>query len=123
MGDSIEVHGQFRPSLREQSRSWNQRLTWGQIFGLIAPHLLTNPADYSVKNALPQSILKLAGIKFYDSTIEDHEFQTIKIQLKAYGLIELQCKRTEKGDSVLFWSLTEKGKAEMMQLRTIRAIA
>lgn len=74
-----------------------------------------------VKKYLKEAILTFASINFYRSTIEDQDFQTIKIQLKAYGLIDLQCKETAKVNSVLFWSLTKKGEAEMMQLCTVRA--
>jgi hypothetical protein len=101
-------------------RDWSKRLSWGKIFGLIAPHLLEHPSDGSVQLTLRRVILNDAGIEFYESKINDHDYQTIKIQLKSYGLVDLVYSGTTKGGAALFWNLTKKGEEAMLQLRSVR---
>ena len=51
----------------------------------------------------------------------DQDFQTVKIQLKAYQLIELNMPSMIIGNP-LCWGLTEKGEYTMMQLRAVRKV-
>jgi len=57
---------------------------------------------------------------YYEFALNDQDFQTIKIQLKAYGLIDLNFSCTTKGSTALFWNLTEQGEALMLKLRAIQ---
>lgn len=119
--DSFTVHGELKPAHDYGWRSWNANMTWGQLFGLIAPDLLSHPSDATVKLELKKAILKHKGISYYDSRIADHDYQTIKIQLKALGLVRINYLKTTQGGMALFWSLTANGEAKMLELRAIRA--
>jgi hypothetical protein len=48
------------------------------------------------------------------------DYETIKIQLKAYGLIEIKYLQTTNKTMAWFWNLTAKGEQEMMNSRVIR---
>lgn len=120
MEETIEVHCKYKASYEGSWRDWSKRLTWNKIFSLIAPHLLDHPNDRSVLLALRRVILNDSGVQFYESKIDDHDFQTIKIQLKAYGLVDLVYSSTPKGGTGLFWNLTKSGEAKMLQLRAVR---
>jgi hypothetical protein len=120
MSESIELHGGYKLSYNYDWRPWKLSLTWNQIFALIAPYLLEHPSDGSVQITLRQAVLKAAGISYYESKLEDQDFQTVKLQLKAYGLIELRYTQTTKGGMALFWNLTERGESLMVQLRALR---
>lgn len=120
MDETIEVHCEYKIEYQGSWRKWSKQLTWNKIFGLIAPHLLDHPNDASVLLTLRRVILEDSGVKFYESKMDDHDFQTVKLQFKTYGLIDLQYTGTTKGGAALFWNLTKKGEALMLQLRARR---
>ncbi|TLX21553.1 DUF4062 domain-containing protein [Thermomonas fusca] len=119
--ESFTVHGELKPAHDYGWRPWTADLTWGEIFGLISPDLLSHPSDANVKLELKKAILKHKKINYYDSRIADHDYQTIKIQLKALGLVRINYLKTTQGGMALFWSLTANGEATMLELRAIRA--
>jgi hypothetical protein len=101
-------------------KPWSLSITWKEIFGLLAPYLLENPNDISLKNRLEDSLFDLSDVSGFSPKLNDQIFQTIKLQLTAHKLINIQYLQTTQGGYALFWSLTPKGQALMMELRTIR---
>lgn len=67
--------------------------------------------------------LEVSGAKVYDPSVVDEDFQKVKLQLRALGLIqELQGTSPESGDSTL-WRLTPYGDRVMTQVAAIRSPA
>jgi len=95
-------------------------ITWKKLFGLLAPYLLENPNNSLLKKSLGESLFEITGETGYSPTLNDQVFQTIKVQLSAHKLVDIQNLKTTKGGYALFWSLTPKGQALMMELRTVR---
>lgn len=120
LDEILYLEGTYAPSLVDESRGWSASLEFGEIFSLIAPHLLAHPYDQNVKSSLAEAILSRLGIKNMRHSIKDNIYQVIKIQLRSLGLINLDQVRHEKGGTMLFWSLTKKGEAVMAELVTIR---
>ena len=81
---------------------------------------MEHPNDNSLKIRLKQVVLNHAGKSYYDANLDDQDFQTIKIQLKALGFVEFNYRGTTKRGTALFWSLTKSGAKIMIELRTIR---
>jgi len=121
LDDKIELYGDYKTSYGDYKKSWRFGLSWGEIFALISPHLLEHPNDGSVKIELKKSVLERAGIKYYESDLNDQIYQTVKIQLIAYGLVEVNYLQTTAGTMALFWNLTPRGKDLMIQFRSVRA--
>ncbi len=117
----LEFHW-YVPSEGRHSSSHTARSTfthkWSEIFGVIAPELLSMPNDNSVKTFVANELLKRHKVRSSVQGIEDTSYQTIKIQLKALGLIDLAYSKTVSGGMGLFWSLTAAGERQMMLLRT-----
>lgn len=99
--------------------SWETELTWKEIFYYISPFLMEVPTDIKVKGYLGQALAKKIGENGYGNIVETEEFQTIKVHLSSLGLVNMKMARTEKG-SALFWNLTEKGKTEMLKIRSVK---
>ena len=97
--------------------------TWNQLFALISPYLISPQNDAGFKIELSKYLFSSVGITQNRSTsihyIDDQQYFTIRTQLEAYGLIYSQYSNTTAGDMALFWTLTQKGKNHMFQLRTI----
>jgi hypothetical protein len=122
LDDSFEIHGTYTSGAKgtPSKQKWSISLTWGEIFGMISPYLLENPSDNRLRMMLRSAAFEQSGHKGDNILINDQCYQTIKIQFTAMGLMQTEYLPTTKGDSALFWSLTEKGKSTMMQLRAIR---
>lgn len=122
------VHGTYkteRQRYQPRTHSFECRITWYELFSLISPYLIEHPNDSRVKSTLA-NILKektTGSTSGYSACIDDQEFKTITIQLKAYGLVDVKYTQTTKGDMALFWALTKKGEQVMTESRVVKAIA
>lgn len=120
MDEGVQLHGDYKTAYTGQTRDWKHKVTWREIFALIAPYLLEHPTDKSVQLSLKKSVLGHAGIQYFESSLDDQVFQTVKIQLMAYGLVDVRYTETIKGGMALFWNITDRGHSLMMQLRSIK---
>lgn len=109
----------------------NFQLSWDEIFSKIAPYLVTEGSESTMK----KSIIDITTHK-YSSQLEEfkvkeeldelnyfnlgmNDFQTIKIQLRALGLIDLSNKNKSIKDKSTYWTLTSYGERIMTQLVAI----
>lgn len=120
MTETVELHGKYKVDSGASWLPWKQEITWNELFALLAPHLLEHPNNVLVNALLRKALLRRAGIENYNANIEDEDFQTIKVQFKAYGLINLLFTPDTKGDMGLFWVLTSRGESTMLKLRAVR---
>lgn len=104
-----------------KSYSWEFKITWGELFALLAPHLLNHPNDIIVKNTIKDILSKKIQKAHSTFDIDDEIFQTIKIQLQALGLVKVQYLAAVNNQMGLFWSLTQDGHNLMMTLRAVKA--
>ena len=103
------------------SEKWQCDITWKQLFVSIAPYLMEFPNDNIVEKYITTIAFSYTGINTDDNlVINSQDFQTIKIQFMALGLVNISYEKTTKGDMALFWNLTENGKQLMIQWRTIK---
>lgn len=123
LADKVKVFGNYKWASKGDWKDWELTLTWGDLFALIAPYLLENPNDTLVKNTLKSSILKQKGIEYFNANLDDQIYQTVKVQLVALGLVNVNYLQTTQGGMALFWSLTSKGKGLLFQLRTVKGNA
>lgn len=115
------------------SHSWrgNITTTWNDIFAQIAPLLISEINEHQIKNTLNKFIEKLGteklkkrddakGHKFKSFAINEDDYQTIKVQLRALGLIAQSDKKRAVSDKGTYWTLTPYGDTIMNQLRAIK---
>jgi len=106
---------------RHQTRgSFRINTSLGEIFELLAPHLLEPKNDGLVGKIISECLFRRhqnnTGSLF---SMNDELFQTVKIQFMALNLVSVDRSRTVKGNYSLFWSLTQIGKQEMISRRVI----
>ncbi|MBI3872366.1 MAG: DUF4062 domain-containing protein [candidate division Zixibacteria bacterium] len=106
--------------------------TWDEIFGLLAPLMIHEEQDYELKRALNEHLenrfaseirrlTKGHGIETPSSEVLDADFQTVKVQLRALGLITQSIRqRSLKEMGYTHWTLTPYGDTLMNKLRAIR---
>ncbi|HJW02053.1 MAG TPA: DUF4062 domain-containing protein [Azospira sp.] len=116
-----------------RSKTWATSFspTWNEMFACIAPLMIHEATEPALKNALDRLAeaenferltddKKLARHTLSNFRISHDDFQTIKVQLRALGLIAKNDKARSVKDSGTYWTLTPYGDEVMTQLRAIR---
>jgi hypothetical protein len=108
------------------------KFTWNEIFEDLGPLMLDEATDDRIRAGLNRLVAthiiddwksddqrkKFTNLKNVSITARDE--QTIKIQLRALGLIEQSKKARSIKDTRTFWSLTSYGDTVLVRLRAIR---
>ncbi len=118
LDDAVTING--TGYYRGQSTQWRVTLTWGEAFALIAPYLIKHPNDAIVKEVFDESLSKRSGSGLTTSRIDDQDFQTIGVQLRALGLVKMTYTKSVGGGMGLFWSATKLGDEFTLRLRAVR---
>jgi hypothetical protein len=106
--------------------------TWNALFAYISPHLLDELKESEfkelfavyLKGLLEKELIKITKYKEFEEfasfSIVDTDFQKIKVQVKALGLIKQSEKNKSVKDKCNYWTLTEYGDYIMTQLIAIK---
>lgn len=106
-------------------------LTWDEIFSALAPLMIDESDESGLRSALNSLVRTkeygglysqkhFKGHKFFDFTVRADDFQTVKIQLRALGLITKSSKNRSVKDTATYWTLTPYGDNQMTKLRAIQ---
>lgn len=96
-------------------------LTWGDLFRRLSPRLMDNPNEARVELIMGEVMKEFLSSSLPEQCkLKASDFDTVKIQYIALGLIEVSYDRTTKGSMALFWRLTPKGQETMIGLRVVR---
>jgi hypothetical protein len=104
--------------------------TWNGVFAAVSPLMIDEVADGDFRDAITAfasdlavdeirkdkafKTQKLLGLKVFEE-----DFQTIKVQLRALGLIGKSTKARSVKDTQTYWTLTPYGDTVMTRLRAI----
>ena len=104
--------------------------TWDDIFSYVAPSMMNFISDRELRLKISEfikinNVEKIKAKQGHDIDlsgldIETNDFETIKIQLRALGLIRLERRETSSGKIFSEWILTEYGDQVMTKNRAIR---
>jgi len=129
----LEIH--FTCYAEDEKKSYTCRptliFTWNEIFSYIAPNFIDECKEYEFKLLINRllseyideikeqpSFTKLKN--FSDFVINNEDFNLIKVQFKALGLIKLSERKRGVKESTDYWTLTDFGDHIMTQLLAIR---
>lgn len=115
-------HNYWSSTIRcDISKPYETKLSWGELFESIAPRLMDYPNEERAKIIIGEVLgEKTGGISGGVIKVNKEDFDTIKIQFIALGLISVTYLKTVNGGMALFWQLTDKGNSLMIQRRAIR---
>lgn len=119
INEVIELHGRYDKKGWGYC-DWTVKCSWLKIFGYISPYLVKHPDDGYVKSILRTALFDNSHYEGSSATLNDQDFQTVSIQLKALGLVNINYSKTVQGGMALFWSLTPEGERLMFEIRTVR---
>lgn len=104
--------------------------TWNQIFSVVAPLMINESTESPILSALNAMVqehnwsrlqTELARKKIGGFSLYREDFQTVKIQLRALGLITKSEKARSLKDHGTYWTLTPYGDEVMTRVRAIRS--
>lgn len=94
-------------------------LTWNEIFALLAPLMIVECSEVNLKNVLDEFFkVNYRGAKG-TWLIREEDFQSVKVQLLALGLIRESTRIHSTTDVDVYWSLTPWGKNHLMKTKAI----
>ncbi|WP_458123366.1 DUF4062 domain-containing protein [Paenibacillus sp. Z3-2] len=116
------------PSSGISRLSGTLEVSWDEIFYYIGPILLNESTEDEMARALIKLIIDEDGKKIRESSsikntsvsVNSTDFQTIKIQLRALGLIAMSSKQRSVKDTSTYWMLTPYGDEYLMSLRALK---
>lgn len=98
--------------------SWTTEITWSDLYALVSPFISDKPRESKVSEFIAEHISSVdknrSGLS--DLVLNQQDLFTIRIQLLALGLIDVDTSIPDK----IMWSLTEQGIFKMIQSRTIK---
>ncbi len=121
--DKYEYHGSnYQATVKAE---------WDYIFSVVSPLMINEASEGDLAKALNRLVsdlgyseLKMAkGFKdlvLMNFRVDSDDFQTIKIQLRALGLITKSTKSRSVKDTATYWTLTPYGDTVMTRLRAIQ---
>jgi len=124
LDDKVNIKGTYRErgDLRRPGDvcSWSTRLTWRELFATIAPQLLLQTYDSVLRNSIADLLLSRIGRDEDQAVVSELDFDGLKVQLMAYGLVDVRPQKTNQGNTALFWQLTSFGRQLMLETRSVR---
>ncbi|MFL9692989.1 DUF4062 domain-containing protein [Aeromonas veronii] len=98
--------------------SWTTEITWSDLYALVSPFISDKPRESKVSEFIAEHISSVdknrSGLS--DLVLNQQDLFTIRIQLLALGLIDVDTSIPDK----TMWSLTEQGIFKMIQSRIIK---
>jgi hypothetical protein len=119
LDEETTLKGRYWYSRYNEYRDTTIKTTWREIFRHICPYLVKYPSEDYIKTVLQTALGKESDL--YNFSLDDQDFQTIAVQLKALGLVKIDYSETTQGGYGLFWSLTPEGEQLLVELRTVRS--
>jgi hypothetical protein len=106
-------------------------VSWNSLFSAIAPAMINEASERSLRQILNSFTMKLnqgqqekqkalGGYQLDRFTLSLEDFQTIKVQLRALGLIVKSAQFHGVKDTDTYWTLTPYGDETMTRLRAIK---
>lgn len=110
----------------------SHELSWNEIFYDVGPNLIDEASEAALRTSMNRMIQARSRLQRSKDTqlrgqqrqrnfqIDEHDYQTIKIQLRALGLIAKSEKNRSVKDAGSYWTLTPYGDQVLTSLRAIR---
>jgi hypothetical protein len=109
-----------------QLHQYNEQLSmsWDEIFATIGPAMFDEASEEDIRRQLTAKFLagkNLPNRGDLRPAVNEEDFQTIKVQLRALGLIQKSTRKRAVRDTQSYWSLTPYGENYAIRLKAIRS--
>ena len=98
--------------------------TWDEIFSVIAPVMIDGASDSDLKNKLAEMFTNRqsdkTGVRVFRAYIRDEDYQQVKLQFRALGMIVRDDRPIHGQDGKTYWILTPYGDTMLTQIAAAR---
>lgn len=126
LDEGYELTGSSSVAQHYNALPWKFKATWGELFSAIGPHIIEMPNDALMHTYFNSEVKQLYSSKKltgqYHWTLDERHYQTVKVQLSALKLVDVTMAGTVNGGQALFWSLTDRGRGVLHDLRTVKSV-
>ncbi|MDR0913011.1 MAG: DUF4062 domain-containing protein [Methanobrevibacter sp.] len=134
--ERLEIHYSFSATNENylKSKKWSGLFTpsWNEIIANVFPvcideaneRKIRGQFNYFIRNEKFDNLQKdkrLKGKKLVGFEIEEKDFHTIIIQLRALNIIDNSTKNRSVRDKSTYWTLTDNGNKQLVMLRAIKS--
>lgn len=106
----------------DYTKKYNLEISWGEIFESFAPRLMGNPNEVLAKKYFEEVLgEKIEEVSGGVISVNKEDFDTVKIQFIALKLVNVAYLQATNGGMGLFWQLTPRGRALMINRRAVRS--
>jgi hypothetical protein len=107
------------------SKDYRVKTTWNEIFSVISPFMIDKASEQQLSSAirdyfLPQIPLE-SGTPPYMLILSNRDFQKLKLQYRALGLITKETSQKSLKDTSTYWTLTPYGDLLMTQANAAKS--
>jgi hypothetical protein len=105
-------------------RTFERRVTVGEVFAMIAPYLVGSPHEDAVRTNLTKQLVEQAGVRDFSrsftqfDSIDESTYVPVSIALRRLDLVKIEYLRTSTGSGALFWRETERGREVMFLIQS-----
>jgi len=126
-GDEVfSVHFRYEHPQQNLFREDEEAFSWNNLLSILGPILIDHASENELKGKLSEAFgnryRDRNRLQVYSVHPRDEDFQRIKVQLRALGLIR-EVKSEPKKGSDKGWTLTSYGDRVMTQVAAIRSAA
>lgn len=121
--EEFEINYTYRRTYLASETPASIVLTWNNIFYEIGPIIMDESAEGRIRRRLAEELPNYdEAIDFKPERIEieNDDFETVKIQLIALGLMKKSEKKHVPSDSNVYWQITPYGEHLLTRLRAIK---
>jgi len=122
--DVILLH--FRYEVHQDYSDCAESFSWNEIVSVLGPILIVQATEGALKDKFAEVVRNRfkdrSDAQIFRAYMRDEEFQKVKIQLRALGLIQ-EVKDKSGGGNSTVWTLTPYGDRVMTQIAAIRSSA
>ncbi|MGP3118903.1 DUF4062 domain-containing protein [Serratia nevei] len=122
MKDTYKFECYSYNSTRREDEEWYAEMSWEDIFIFISPHLIKCPTEADVSRILGAEAQRRTFSPGTGARVSENDLNIIGMQFEAYELILIKFLPDDSGVTSLLWMLTEKGKREMLKLKTVKKV-
>mgnify|MGYP001004176258 CR=1 FL=1 len=126
---SMDVSGYW--STEKKKQSYFFEVSWNSLFSVISPYLINENTEifmvgcieeylHDQKKTQIDTFISKNSLRMIEYSLKSTDFQKIKVQFRALGLIEQSIKSRSVKDQNNYWKLTPYGDYIMTQLIAVK---
>ncbi len=123
--ETIELHFSFRRGNVFERETQSIKFGWNTLFAALGPIMIDGATDAALKSKLEEIFthvsLDAGRIRISSANIRDEDFQKIKVQFRALGLVTKIGNNPAPGIAPALWTLTPYGDTALTQIAAIRS--